>query len=251
VSYLRFILFVGGITVAIGASAKLSPKALDRLQAPPIVITDETGEVDESDEPEGLDGAAATDTGDTESAASETMASESGLAAEERSQWPDTFPVFVLGMLMATAGVVLWRFELRQERKKRTAEARGIQPDSAELGAERPDPIQLTLEGIPTLDQLVVDAEQLRGWEIMRRVDQFLETFVLPTVERRQEVMNRYGTAGGAELLIALAYGERMLNRTWSAAADGHLPEARGCLPEAAEGFHEVRRLFEQAARKA
>ena len=44
----------------------------------------------------------------------------------------------------------------------------------------------------------------------------------------------------GAEVLVVVAYGERMLNRVWSAAGDEHLLEARTCLPEAQEAFAEA-----------
>ena len=44
----------------------------------------------------------------------------------------------------------------------------------------------------------------------------------------------------GAQILVTMAYGERMLNRAWSASADGHIQEARGCIPEALAAFEEA-----------
>ena len=43
---------------------------------------------------------------------------------------------------------------------------------------------------------------------------------------------------------MTVAYGERMLNRTWSAAADEHLPEARAVLPDAVDALEEAARLI-------
>jgi hypothetical protein len=44
----------------------------------------------------------------------------------------------------------------------------------------------------------------------------------------------------GAEILVVIAFGQRMLNRVWSAAADRHLPEARSCYPDAVEALEEA-----------
>jgi hypothetical protein len=224
-SYLRFLLFVIGITVAIGASAKISPRTLERLvpsEPPPPQVDD--GELKAEEAPE----------------------VPAPGEAEPAELWPDTFPFFVLGIAMAASGVVLWYWELRQERWRlhpaQTVDEGSAAPQSRESPSYTP-PLQPLIDRIVWLEQFSLEAEKLRGWEIMRRVDEFLETSLLPVVERRQEIMNQYGTSRGAEILIAVAYGERMMNRTWSAAADGHLPEARSCLPEALEGFHEVQKL--------
>jgi hypothetical protein len=208
-SYLRFLLFVGGIILAIGASAKMSPMTVQRLQDPDAIVVD-----------------------------------------EPPSQWPDTFPAFVIGMGMAAAGVVLWRMEMRREREQQSAGAEQ-HPGDLDRAMATTDPLRSALEGIEPIEQIIREADRLRAWELMRRVDEVLETHVLPTVERRQEVMSRYGMSAGAEILIALAYGERMLNRVWSAAADGHLPEAHSCLPEALEGFREVRRQSQNAVTRS
>ena len=48
------------------------------------------------------------------------------------------------------------------------------------------------------------------------------------------------GMSHGAEILVATAYGERMLNRVWSAAADGYLEEARSSFREASSAFDEA-----------
>ena len=47
----------------------------------------------------------------------------------------------------------------------------------------------------------------------------------------------------GAEILVTAAYAERMLNRVWSASADGHLPEAGASLTEAAEAIQQTAEL--------
>jgi hypothetical protein len=248
-SYLRFILFVVGITIAIGASAKIAPKTLERLtpSEPPLSQEEEPSEVDDAAPTSLLD--------DQTTVEPETPPAARPDEVEPAETWPDTFPFFVLGIAMAACGVVLWHWELRQERSKRGGGPSGQdvstgfppQAPSDVSPASHSLPLQPLIDRMAWLEQFVVDAENLRGWEIMRQVDAFLETSLLPVVERRQEIMNQYGTSRGAEILIAIAYGERMMNRVWSAAADGHLPEARSSLPEALEGFQEVQRLAAEA----
>ena len=46
-----------------------------------------------------------------------------------------------------------------------------------------------------------------------------------------------------AELLIAISYGERLINRIHSAALDGHHDEAVECTEEAHAAFKEVFKL--------
>ena len=72
---------------------------------------------------------------------------------------------------------------------------------------------------------------------INQRADELLETWVLPFAEVRQTIIQRFGMEEGADVLVTVAYGERMLNRVWSASADGHPQEARACLPEAIAAF--------------
>jgi hypothetical protein len=59
----------------------------------------------------------------------------------------------------------------------------------------------------------------------------------------RRKIIDRLGMSKGSEILVVVAYGERMLNRVWSAASDGHLPEARSSYPEARAAFHQAQDL--------
>jgi hypothetical protein len=46
----------------------------------------------------------------------------------------------------------------------------------------------------------------------------------------------------GAELLVTMAYGERIYNRTWSTLADGHFDEAHQVFHDGTEAFREAAR---------
>jgi hypothetical protein len=53
-----------------------------------------------------------------------------------------------------------------------------------------------------------------------------------------------FGMAKGAEILVTVAHGERILNRVWSAASDDHLPEAVKCYDEAFSALQEAKELL-------
>jgi hypothetical protein len=139
-------------------------------------------------------------------------------------RWPSTLPISIAGAIAAIAGVVLWH---RQQRASAAAPA----------GHADTDPFALLAALLPKLQALGARAAALPAGELCGAVDTLLEGYVLPFTEARQRVTARLGMRAGAELLVTAAYGERMLNRVWSAASDGHLPEALACLSEAIAAF--------------
>ena len=62
----------------------------------------------------------------------------------------------------------------------------------------------------------------------------------MPLEQLRGKIMSDKGMDKAAELLIAISYGERVINRIHSAALDGHHDEAVECTEEAHAAFKEV-----------
>jgi len=154
------------------------------------------------------------------------------------AKWPDTVPLFIAGAVLAAAGVALWRYALRVENRA----ARMNAGEHAEG-----DALSLLGAVIAPTRALLDEVDQLEGHAVTERVDHLQETYILPFAERRQEIVNRFGMSRGAEILVTVAFGERMLNRVWSAAADGHMPEARAVLPDALSALEEARDMSERA----
>lgn len=147
----------------------------------------------------------------------------------EGQTWPDTLPLFLGGTLLTIIGLVLWR---KSDAALKAAESAG--------GPKDKDPVAL-LQALQTpLEALRGELESLDTTQITVRVDALLDEFILPMGEGRQRFIDRYGMDKGAEILVTLAYGERMINRVWSAAADGHLPEASASYIESADAFNEA-----------
>jgi hypothetical protein len=149
-----------------------------------------------------------------------------------QTDWPTTLPPWAVGSLLAAIGIALWR--------------RGVRlAAEADAGAEEDSDNPFVL-----LAQLIEPAHKLKGEisgldenGVCERVDELLEGYVLPFAQVRQKVLDRLGMKTGSEILVVLAYGERMLNRVWSAASDGHLPEANACYPDAVAALDEAQRL--------
>lgn len=154
--------------------------------------------------------------------------------------WPDTWPIFLGGLAASIAGVTLWRIELATEKRKRIAAL-----SQAQDSPSHRDVVRLMLDSVSHVEALAGQSGELQASQLCERIDAVLNELILPIVNDRTDVLNRFGMSHGSEMLIALAYGERMLNRAWSAAADGYLEEARDSVSESVEGFHEMQRLLE------
>ena len=150
----------------------------------------------------------------------------------EGATYPDTTGIFIAGMVLAIIGTILWR------------KAVAIKA-SAELDtSNETDALQLLRDLIAPAQQLRTDIVELGPEAICEKVDHLLETYVLPFADNRQQVLNRLGMNAGAELLVTMAYAERMLNRTWSAASDGYPHEALAVYPDAVDAFEEAETIL-------
>lgn len=145
------------------------------------------------------------------------------------TKWPDTWPVFLIGAVLSVAGIVLWRMA---EAKSDAAAGAG------DNGAA--DPLDLLQAVVPAVKAIETDFKSLTSDTLCERIDAVLQEYIVPAAEGRQELVKKLGMERGAEILVTAAYAERMLNRVWSASADGHLPEAGASLSEALGAIQET-----------
>jgi len=144
-------------------------------------------------------------------------------APSEGVQWPDTWPLFVGGWVLGCIGVVIWRISTSSQK------------EDFESGAD-------VLAILQTLNQKL--QEESVQWyalesctELNQKIESFQKEYVVPFSLNRNQFITRLGMEAGAEIIITCSYGERMLNRVWSASADAHLPEALSSLKEATQAF--------------
>ncbi len=147
---------------------------------------------------------------------------------ETQGGFPDTLPIFILGAIAAVVGTILWRRQIKQEQEQPDTDPNAINP------FERLESIQAPLL------KLNDEAPTLETEALCERVDAILQEYVIPFAMARHKVVEKLGMDKGAELLVVVAYGERMLNRAWSAAADEHAPESVASIQEACEAFQEL-----------
>ncbi len=164
------------------------------------------------------------------------IAGAAKLPATPSVTWPDTLPVFLFGSLLSAIGVFLWRQAKARERAESLSNT-----DSTNV-----NPFERLEKCLAPMAALEATLANIEGEPLCAKVDELLEGYVLPIAETRQTVIDKMGMNRGAELLVLLSYGERMLNRTWSAAADEHAPEAHKSYKEAVAAFREAQQFVEQ-----
>lgn len=155
---------------------------------------------------------------------------EPSSAASFVERFPDSWPVFAAGFAMTVIGLVIWWQDEFAARAAHHAE-----------DGDGSNPLTLLRGLLPQLHELTSDFPQLSATQVTDRVEHLLEHTVFPFAEGRHKVISWMGMTAGADLLVTAAFGERMLNRVWSAAADGHLEEARNSLNEAVTAFEQAR----------
>lgn len=151
-------------------------------------------------------------------------------------KWPKTTTTWALFAFVGAVGAALWRYGVKQEAKA-----------GLENVSDEENPFALLARLLPPARKLGDDLPLLNEDEVTKRIDELLDNYVLPLAVVRQKVIDRLGMKSGSEILVVLAYGERMLNRVWSAASDGHLPEAQACYPDALGALEEGNRLAKAA----
>ena len=211
-------LFAIGVAVAVCAGAKL-PELPPR--EPPSTMVAPGDQVEQQ----------ATASPQPETSMPDTSTPETRTV---RERFPDTLPEFFVGAAVAIFGLVLW-----------CAGGRPV-TDLSEVKdgtADPADPLVILQRLQQPLGKLAAEFDDLQPESQLEALDDLNERFVMPLVESRQRVIDQLGMSAGAEVLVTAAVGERMLNRVWSATADGHQPEARVSLGEAVHAFREADRL--------
>jgi len=146
--------------------------------------------------------------------------------------WPHTTTLWIVFAIIGAIGTAMWRVGVKRKAREELKTATADQ-----------NPFALLESMQAPAQKLLADVNGLTTDDLMARVDELLDGFVLPFAEVRSKVIDRLGMTAGSEILVTLAYGERMLNRTWSASSDDHLPEARASLPEAVAAIGEAQRV--------
>lgn len=145
-------------------------------------------------------------------------------APADGASWPDTILIFGIGVGIAIIGLILWWMS-----------ERSAQPSADQHGTDHDEvnPIEAFIGLHADLDRLSEQSKNSSLDDLLSAVEGVQSQRIYGIVESKQRINNELGMSEAAEILIAFAYCERMLNRVWSAAADGHRTEALTALEDA------------------
>ena len=101
------------------------------------------------------------------------------------------------------------------------------------------------------LTALHADSETISVYDVHRRIDDEFVNDLGAFVEARESMIPRFGLQPYADIMSLFAGGERLLNRTWSASADGYVDEVWSCLSDAEQQMKTALELFEDNCGKA
>lgn len=146
---------------------------------------------------------------------------------EAQGEYPNTVGAFLGAISLAILGNILWH----------KSEKNIIKAQLEEHKNDSNNPLSLLSSTVGAIEELFNKAQNTQGMELCEEVDKVLDTYVHPFTEKRKTFMDILGQAKGAEILLDVAYGERMLNRVWSAASDGHHQEALNSISESLENY--------------
>ncbi len=145
--------------------------------------------------------------------------------------------------LASLAGLVVGAMMIRTASKREIAAATS---DAAEGSTSSPqasfqsirDTVSALLRDLPGMEN---DHDRLTA--ITHRVEELQKTHITAFIDARPILINKLRLGGYAEMMDRFAAAERQINRSWSTAADGYLPDSMQSLNLAST-------LLEEAAAK-
>lgn len=157
-------------------------------------------------------------------------------------RFSNAIPVFCVGVGIAIVGIILWRNDIRERRAATQAEqVEGELPDTADAQATVADTAPGYIKSVqPAMETLMSVMNKASHEDLLDDVDKILSEHVTPFVERRERLVEEMGLSRAAPIMLYMASGERLLNRAWSAEADGYRHESVDAIDEAAEAFREA-----------
>ncbi len=137
-------------------------------------------------------------------------------------EFPDTTFVALIGVVIALAGVILWR----QSVNPTASSKHDLNTQSGESLRERCSQARSALQQLVENDNSDIESRY-------REIDAFVNEHLLAIEMQRSDAMTNFGLSRGTEFLSNLALVERLVNRAHSTSADGHRGETHASLEKA------------------
>ncbi|MCX4241054.1 hypothetical protein [Paraliomyxa miuraensis] len=147
------------------------------------------------------------------------------------------WPAYGAMAALALGGVVLLR--------KTAAQASGTADQVAQRVERLRDALVRADEELRALhEELVAQGEGADPYAVHERLDARLAEPLAVFADEREAMIPSFGLAVYGEVMTRFAAAERLVNRTWSASADGYIDEVRTCVAQAHALMAEARERF-------
>lgn len=91
------------------------------------------------------------------------------------------------------------------------------------------------------LTKLNEEKINMNPYDVRHKIDELLIDDLNTFVDARETIGHVYNLLAYADVMSSFAGGERYLNRTWSASADGYIDEVNSSLEKALDQFKDAR----------
>ena len=90
------------------------------------------------------------------------------------------------------------------------------------------------------LDRMVVQREEIGVYEVHGHIDEVLVPDLAAFVDVRETLIHSHGLDTYARVMTAFATAERLINRAWSASADGYIDEVWTSMQRARDDMQQA-----------
>ncbi len=157
--------------------------------------------------------------------------------------WDKSGILFVLGLAMILGGAMLFRRGNASE----TAGGTDAGPKFVDMG----DMLTRITSELKVLETNMVQTSTPTTGDVdyvKETIDGVLNGPMAAIIDARDQLVQRYGMAGFAEVFGPFAGGERNLNRAWSSVVDSHWPESTAAIGNAVAGLEGAKAALDQLA---
>ncbi|MEZ4380800.1 MAG: hypothetical protein R3A79_05605 [Nannocystaceae bacterium] len=102
---------------------------------------------------------------------------------------------------------------------------------------------------VRVLEELVAEGDLIEVYAVKDRIDGDMSEALASFADARESMIPAFGLTAYAEVMTRFAGGERLVNRAWSASADGYLDEVVACLRDALGQLSDAKGRYDQYSR--
>lgn len=133
---------------------------------------------------------------------------------------------FIPAMAVGVAGVVILRVTIKKHKK-----------GAGKVGADIQN-IEKSLSNIVrNMTTFSRDKKNINVYDIHGKIDDLFIDDIETFLEARESIIHQYDMQSYADMMNHFAAGERYLNRSWSASADGYVDESNASVEKSLEQF--------------